>query len=259
MSKTVLITEAARAGADTRVRLDDEKLKHLRRVLRMEWDEPLLVADGSGRLLEGVLEELDDGGGVRLGAVRRVAPQPLPLELVVALPKNSTMDWLVEKAVECGATRIYPVVSSRCIVKPDRGDANKYVRRWQAIMDGAVEQSEHLWRPTITPPVSWPEFLAASRVDAGEVKSFAFISELRAEAMAEAVALHSTWKALAASGNHAVRLILGPEGGFAEQERTDLVEHGFIPLSLGAAVLRVETAVVAALTLARVIRVVSST
>ena len=257
MSKTVLITEAALAGAGTTVRLGAEKLKHLTRVLRMDWNESVLVVDGSGRLLEGVLEKLDDGGAVRLGAVCRSEPEPRPLELAIGFPKNATMDWLVEKAVECGVTRITPVVSSRGVVKPAPGDAEKYVRRWQAIMDGAVEQSERLWRPSISAPISWTEFInSPGPVSA---KSFAFISELRKEVKSEADALTETWKALQASQNAAMRLMLGPEGGFSEQERTDLVDHGFVPLSLGTAVLRVETAVVAALTLARVIRVVSST
>ncbi|MBI3557456.1 MAG: 16S rRNA (uracil(1498)-N(3))-methyltransferase [Deltaproteobacteria bacterium] len=257
MSKMVLIAEAAAAQSDTLVRLSDEKLNHLRRVLRMDWDAPLLVADGAGRLLEGMLEECDGGGAIRLGAVRRTEPRPLPFELVIALPKNTTMDWVVEKAVECGVTRITPVVSCRCVVKPHQGDAAKYVRRWQAIMDGAIEQSEHLWRPSIAASVSWSEFLSVP--DSAYTKSFAFISELRAVVKSEAEALTETWKALERSRNHAVRLMLGPEGGFADQERSELVEHGFIPLSLGTAVLRVETAVVAALTLARVIRAVSST
>lgn len=253
--KHVLVTEAAHAAPNTFVALGDEKSKHLRRVLRMEWDEPVRVLDGAGRLLAGTLEKHGaSGGGIRLTSVERTEPSGAPLELVIVLPKNATMDWVVEKAVECGVTAIYPVVTSRSVVKPGKEDGSKYVRRWQTIMDGAVEQSERLWRPEIQAPLAWEKWISS----ASEMKSFAFVSELRVSGITDEQAMRECWKQLQSAGSGAMRLLIGPEGGFSDIEREEMTRRGFIALSLGATVLRVETAVVAALTLARASRLISA-
>lgn len=238
------------------MQLADDAVKHLRRVLRMDWNERLLALDGAGRIFDATLEEEPDGAAVRLNELVRVEPQPLLLELVIALPKNATMDWVVEKAVECGVTSIVPVVSSRSVVRPSHGDEQKYVRRWQSIMDGALEQSERLWRPLIHAPVAWREFAGASSPQS--VRALLFASELRAESRSEAEDLRVTLEKLRQSRQSGLRLMIGPEGGFSEEERGELASRGFEEVSLGNAVLRVETAVVAALALARVIRIAAS-
>jgi 16S rRNA (uracil1498-N3)-methyltransferase len=244
--KRVLVTEAASQPEGTGlVRLEAEKLKHLRKVLRMEWDESVLVTDGSGRLFEAALEKIGDQGGVRLNAkIREEKPGQEPI-LFLALSKNSTMDAVVEKAVECGVSAIVPIVSSRSVVRPDSREIEKYTRRWQLIMDGAVEQSERLWRPIVEAPVSWREGLAKY----SDARGFAFVSELRAEESQDGLA--RTLEALRSAKDQRVRLMIGPEGGFTEQERSEMKQAGFQELSLGRAVLRVETAVVGALMLLR--------
>ncbi|MBI3543977.1 MAG: 16S rRNA (uracil(1498)-N(3))-methyltransferase [Deltaproteobacteria bacterium] len=252
----LLVTEAVGAAPGALVRLDPDKAKHLRKVLRMEWDERVNVLDGAGRLLEGTLEKAGDLAAVRVGALlEQSAARPSELELVVALPKNATMDWVVEKAVECGATRVTPVVSSRSVVKPPGGDETKYVRRWQAIMDEAIEQSERLWRPLVSAPAPWPEYLRSTRLPGPA--SFVFLSELRSAKRSEQELLTECWKKLHGARSSGIRLMIGPEGGFSDAEREELVASGFQSVSLGNSVLRVETAVVAALTLARIVVSVS--
>lgn len=250
----VLATEAAKAQPNSLVHIDSEKVKHLRRVLRMEWGESVRVLDGNGRLFSASLEKLGETGALQLGALERSEAVPAPLELVVVLPKNATMDWLVEKAVECGVSSIVPVIGSRSVVKPDKNDDSKYVRRWQAIMDGAVEQSERLWRPQVCAPLAWEKFIGAPF----EGKSFVFLSELRFEEQSDAEAMTQCWSQLQSAAGVPARLVIGPEGGFSDAERDQMRTSGFSSLSLGSTVLRVETAVIAALTLARASRLVSS-
>jgi 16S rRNA (uracil1498-N3)-methyltransferase len=237
--------------------LDADKVKHLRKVLRMEWGEPVLATDGAGKLNEAVLEKSGDRGVLRLGALVREEAAPAPVELAVCLPKNATMDWVVEKSVECGVTRIVPVVSSRSVVRPKPDESVKYVRRWQAIMDGAVEQSERLWRPEVSAPLAWRDWVARLEARAEAARKIAFVSELR-EARGDAEALDATWTALRKPGPAPVFLVIGPEGGMAEEERSELSGLGFEELSLGRTVLRVETAVIAALTLVRLSRCIAT-
>lgn len=240
----VHVPSAAGLAPGSGAPLTPEKLLHLRKVLRLEWESELRATDGKGRVFEARLERGGESGRVRIERLVSESSSPPPVQLVICLPKNVTMDWVVEKAVECGATSILPVVSSRSVVKPNESDLGKYVRRWQSIIDGAIEQSERAWSSEIRPPCSWEEWL---RAPAPEGRSFAFISEERGTAD-----LRATWIALQAAGLEAVRVLIGPEGGLSPAEREALA--GFEALTLGDAVLRVETAVVAALTLVRVSR-----
>ena len=132
----ILVPEADKDNAGAVVYLDSDKIKHLRKVLRMEWDEEIRALDGNGRVFQATLEKASDGGAVRLNELLRQDPAPQDLELVICLPKNTTMDWVVEKAVECGVTRVTPIVSSRSVVRVDPKETEKYVRRWQTIKIG---------------------------------------------------------------------------------------------------------------------------
>jgi 16S rRNA (uracil1498-N3)-methyltransferase len=250
-TRTVLIPEAARAAEGSALTLAPDKAAHLRKVLRLEWGEAIHATDGQGKLYEATLER-EAGGRVRLERLLHAEPRPEPVELVLCLPKNATMDWVVEKAAEVGVGAIRPVVSSRSVVKPSPGEGGKYVRRWQSIIDGAIEQSERLWRPSVEPPEPWEEWIASAR---GAAPSFAFVSESR-ERGRDREALASGWEKLRQAGKGPIRVLVGPEGGLSEPERSDLHGAGFEEISLGSAVLRVETAVVSVLTLVRLARTI---
>lgn len=252
--KWVLVPEAAQKALGQTVILESDKIKHLRKVLRMEWDEEIRVVDGHGRLFEARLEQVGDRGAVRLSALVRTEQPPLELELVVCVAKNATMDWIVEKAVECGATLITPVVSSRSVVRPDPNELDKYVRRWQTIMDEAVEQSERLYRPLVRQPHVWHDWTASLRAEPR--RSFAFVSELRM-AKTDEQALTECWQQLRAARQEPIRVMIGAEGGFSDEERDDLSRFDFSELSLGSSVLRVETAAVTTLTIVRASRLIS--
>ncbi|MEW6055415.1 MAG: RsmE family RNA methyltransferase [Bdellovibrionota bacterium] len=248
----VVVPDAAEAqGAGVAIEIEREKLKHLRKVLRTEWNEELRVIDGVGRVFRAVLEKRGDSGAARLEELLFTQPKLPETELVVCMPKNSTMDWIIEKAVECQATQVTPVVSSRSVVKPDRGDLAKYLHRWRMIADQALEQSEQAWHLRIAEPIEWKSWIKPV-----SKPSLVFSSELRGQ-VEEKGAVQSLWGDLANSKTQAVSLLIGPEGGFAPYEREELLASGWREHSLGKMVLRVETAIVSALTLMRVSRLVS--
>lgn len=253
--RTVLVPEAAAVDSGGFVRLSDASLHHLTKVLRLEWGNPIRAVDGIGGVFEAELARDGAQGGVRLGKPQRRDPKPAAVELWIGLPKSSTMDWIVEKAVECGVTAIVPVVCSRSVVRPDPKESEKYVGRWQKIMDETAEQSERTWRAHVRTPVAWSLFGESS---ASGFASFAFVSELRESGDARKLFVEC-WKKLQAHGSAPMRLLVGPEGGFSVDEREVIRKAGFEELSLGETVLRVETAVVAALTLVRLSRTLSTT
>lgn len=255
-ARTVLVPEAAAAGSGRFVALAGASLHHLVKVLRLEWGSAIRAVDGAGGLFEAELARENGRGGIRLGKLLHRDPKPTVAELWICLPKSSTMDWIVEKAVECGATAVVPVVSSRSVVRPDPKESEKYVGRWQKIMDEATEQSGRTWRALVRPPAAWPAIGEASGSGGGA--SFAFVSELRESEDAERL-FGESWKKLQANGKAPMRILIGPEGGFSPDEREEMGKSGFEELSLGKTVLRVETAVVAALTLVRLSRALSTT
>lgn len=254
--RTVLVPEAAGIESGRFVPLAGDSLHHLGKVLRLEWGSAIRVVDGVGGMFEAELAQENGRGGVRLGQLLRRDSKPVAVELWICLPKASTMDWIVEKAVECGATAVVPVVSSRSVVRPDPKESEKYVGRWQKIMDEAAEQSEHTWRALVRPPAAWPAIGEARGSDG--VASFAFVSELRESESAERL-FSESWKKLQAHGSAPMRILVGPEGGFSSDEREEMGKSGFKELSLGKTVLRVETAIVVALTLVRLSRALLTT
>lgn len=260
--RCVLLSDAADAGPGATIEVPAEKLQHLRKVLRMDWGQTFRALDGEGREFEATLEKSGERAFARLGALVRQEPAPLELELVIGLPKNATMDEVVEKAVECGATRISPVVTSRSVVIPassgSEADGGKHAQRWRRIMDGAQEQAETLWRCALERPASWRDFMTDATKGPSRGVSLAFVTELRDAGQPDAQVLAETLQSIRTAHGQELRIMIGPEGGFTSVERQELESAGFVLLSMGATVLRVETAVVSALTLARVIRMVSA-
>lgn len=248
--KTVLLPALPSGAKNSLYRLDARKAQHVRKVLRMEWGESLRVTDGKGSVYAARLEQSGDDAAVAIESLIRSDSEPHLTQLFIGLAKNNTMDWLVEKAVECGATKITPVVVTRSVVRPKADELEKYQERWQAIIDGAVEQSETPWRPMIDAPMSWKEFKKAA--ESTRCAKFSFQSELRDESEKEN--LTPTWSALQAASKGGIQLFIGPEGGFDEEERADFKAAGFEALTLGNTVLRVETAVISSLSLIKFCR-----
>jgi len=205
-----------------------EDAHHLSRVLRVEPGQQFEISDGAKVYLGEVagvsksevrfrvVEELDGGA-------------PLPaLTLYVALIKFDRFEWMVEKATEIGVARIIPVEAART----EHGlfaAAGKRVERWRKIARESSQQSRR-----VAPP-----FIEEARKLAGMVAEGC---RLRLEEQPGAELL---LRALPA-GQQPVSLLIGPEGGWTDQERTRLDGAGWLPVSLGASILRAETAAIVA-------------
>ncbi len=239
--------EAAHSwSVGTRVSMPEEKTAHLRRVLRLEHGQEVLVTDGRGQLYGAVFEVEGKKGFAQIRGLLRSEKKEHDVTLILGLPKNNTMDWVLEKAVECGASRIVPVETARSVVKVGAERGDKYLKRWGAIAEAAIEQSERLWGVEIAEPVSWNDFLSSYQAPGHPVRIACF-SESREEYEDQRIPLQEFWKAMADCQNRPIEAWIGPEGGFTESERKIIVERGFVPVSLGQQVLRVETAAVAVL------------
>lgn len=205
---------------------------HLTRVLRVEAGQRYEVSDNQGLYLAEV--ETARKQQVVFRVVERLETRPLPvrMQLFAALIKFDHFEWTLEKATELGVERIVPVISERVEKGLDRA-VGKRMERWMRIVKESAQQSRRWQLPELSAPVR----LSRAMLEEG----LRFVLE---EAGADPVlrVLPSTKQA-----DDVVKLLVGPEGGWAEHERIALREAGWKAVSLGPTVLRAETAAAAGL------------
>ena len=168
-------------------------------------------------------------------AIEREAPRAI--HLLAGITANERMDWLVEKATELGAASLTPLLAERSVLKLKGERADKKFAHWQAVAVAACEQCGRNRVPLIHPAHSLADWLAAHPA-AGAAQTTRLLLSLRPGTQP----LHA-----AATGSGAVLFLSGPEGGLSAAEEDLALAHGFAPVTLGARVLRAETAPLAAL------------
>ncbi|ADX48633.1 Ribosomal RNA small subunit methyltransferase E [Paracidovorax avenae ATCC 19860] len=207
-------------------------------VLRLQPGDAITLFDGRGGEYAATVARMGRSDvEVLVGAhdpVEREAGRSV--HLVVGMPANERMDWLVEKATELGVARIQPVAAARSVLKLSGERALKRQAHWQAIAAAACEQCGRNRVPQVEAPVPLADWLRLPPApDAARL-----VLSLREGSRP----LHD-----AAASAACVQVLHGPEGGLAPHEEDLALERGFLPASLGPRVLRAETASVAALSL----------
>lgn len=198
--------------------------EHLARVLRARPGDEALVFDGRGReALCRVTAVSRDG--VTLDIVRDTEPRrPLrDVQIVTAAPRGERMEWLVEKCVEAGASSIVAWAAARSV--RDRAGAST-LRRWRR---AALEASKQCGRADV-PVVS--DVLPLADALALTTGRTLLVADPEATATVEA----------ARGESMRVAVVVGPEGGFAPEEREAVSAAGARAFGLGPLILRVETA-----------------
>jgi len=164
------------------------------------------------------------------------------IHLVVAMPANDRMDWLVEKATELGATSIWPVMSERSVLRLKAERADKKIAHWRGIAVAASEQCGRNRLPLIHDVTTLADWLKAAAPGPAEAGTRLVLSlQDGSRPLLRAVA------GLGASS--ALTLLNGPEGGLSPAEEAAALACGFAPVTLGPRVLRAETAPLACLAL----------
>jgi 16S rRNA (uracil1498-N3)-methyltransferase len=221
-----------------------ELLHHLR-VRRISEGEVIPIFDGQGQIASATLVRLGNKSGeLAITTVNQntQSEPPYAITLAQGLAGGDKMDWVIEKAVETGASWIAPLQCERSVIKLHRSSdaerAQKRLIHWRAITQAACEQCERTVLPRVEPIQTIADY-------------FSKASDER---------LKDTLKLIFCPGDHPplatmiaplpaqnVILLIGPEGGFTPDEMELAIKADFQAVSLGKRILRTETAGIAAI------------
>ena len=216
---------SAGEALDGRIAIDGDEFHHIVRVMRYRVDDELEIVNGRGRL-----------SSVRIVAVKGRSlqalvqgfedfPQPAPrVSIAVSLTKGHAMNWLIEKLSELGVDEIRPLVCERT----DVAWSPAQLRRWEKIAAQSLKVNRKYWLTRILPPVAPAGLIAAAKETPGKV-----LLDIAATGRLQPPC---AWPVLAA---------VGPPGDFSDAEREMFVAGGFLPVLVGDAILKTETAALA--------------
>ncbi|HGG8377107.1 TPA: 16S rRNA (uracil(1498)-N(3))-methyltransferase [Neisseria meningitidis] len=215
------------------VNLPDNIVRHLN-VLRIRPNENITLFDGKGKAHAAQLTVLEKRRAEAeiLHEDTTDNESPLNITLIQSISSGDRMDFTLQKSVELGVTAIQPVISERCIVRLDGERAAKRLARWQEIVISACEQSGRNTVPPVLPIIGYRE--ALDKMPSESTKLIMSINRAR-----------KLGDIRQPSG--AIVFMVGPEGGWTEQEEQQAFDAGFQAVTLGKRILRTETAPLAAL------------
>ena len=225
--------DGARLAPGETVSLGEEAAHHMR-VRRLEVGSRVYLADGAGNQATGTLTRLAKRqADVSVAEVVHTA-RANEVHLLVPISDRDRMLWLAEKAAELGVASWRPVMWSRSRSVSPRGEGEAFGARLGGRMRSALLQSHSPWLPSVHADASPDDALGALPASG---------SRLVLDARGEPI--------LSQRITSPVTIAVGPEGGLEADEHQTLVDSGFHPVSLGANVLRFETAAIAAIAIVR--------
>lgn len=209
---------------------------HIGRSLRMKLGDDITLCSCATDYHAKILSISDERVVCEILSSEPSGSEPdIRLVLFQAMPKSDKMDMIVQKAVELGVSEIFPVLTERCVSRPDEKSLAKKRQRWQKIALEAAKQSGRGAVPNI-----------------GEALSFNDSTERMKALEASFMCYEKGGITLShdhVSGKHSIGLLIGSEGGFEQSEADHAAQNGIILTGLGKRILRCETAPIAAISI----------
>ncbi len=218
------------------VLLDERAKHHTVNVLRLKQGAKLILFNGTGNEYQATLSKAGKQAEVIIEAITESNPEsPLTIQLIQGIARGDRMDFAIQKAVELGVKQITPVFTQRSVSKLDEKRQQKRLNHWQGILISACEQSGRCVLPQLDAPTTFNNWLESQSIQDDIVNSF--ILDPGASFGLNHIQ-HS---------NKKISLIIGPEGGFTDEELLTASNKGHQRLYLGPRILRTETAGIAAI------------
>lgn len=212
---------------------------HLTKVLRLQEGDSLSIFDGKGKEFEALIEAVTEREAVLKLLKSLGSSNESPLNIIIAqgIPKADKMDYIIQKATELGVSGIIPLITSRTVpvLKGDR--ALRRRSRFRKIALEAAKQCGRKRLPEVADITLLKDLLSSSnlpdmRLILWEGETDRGLKEVLKERPPENVIC-----------------LIGPEGGFSEEEVSTAIEKGFVPVTMGKRILKTETASLAFLSI----------
>ena len=257
MPRILLHHEAAEAAAASdEFELDYETAKKITRVLRMNPGETFIGFDGRGREWDCAVVSTQGEGkrpyvrAIALNERESVAPLPLYLCVAQALPKGEKIDFVLQKGTELGVAEFWPFEAGRSVarlfIEEDGERVIARARRWRKIVESASAQCGRADVPEVRAAGDFAT-VASEAVSAG--RCFMLDESNDAKSLRQILQENPLERAegieFASDAPHII-LLIGPEGGWTDEERDWAQRYGVESVSLGSRILRTETAALVA-------------
>lgn len=211
---------------------DRGEIRHIGKVLRLRAGDRVVLFDGEGKEYHAAIASLTPHK-ISLTLLPQhwplTAESPLRIVLGLAMLKSSKFDWLIQKATELGVSEIVPFYSLRVVPRWEERRIQSRQSRWEKIVSEAAKQCGRAKVLRVHSPCSFGETLA---MEFGNTTKIFLWEKERTGSLREALVDPSS----------SIYALIGPEGGFSEQEALRAQEAGFRPIRLGPRILRAETA-----------------
>ena len=218
--------------------LSGDEHHHLSHVVRIKPQEKVWLFDEKGTSYLARVEEIGREK-TRLFILKKVTEEKPRLNIALgqALLRSKKMEFIIQKATEWGVARFIPVVTRRSLIKIQKR-SDKRTERWQRIAREASKQSGQVFFPFIEALVPLTPFLKERKE-----KKKLLLSENRGKALRDILIQYQE------NIPSSVLILVGPEGGWSDEEEQDILSHGYEAVTLGKQILRAETAALSSVAL----------
>jgi len=223
--------------ANTEIIFPREISRQIHSVLRLKAGDMVTVLDDDGHCRQVEIREVD--ARQVTGLAGEICPAPgepgVELTLCPALTQREKFEWILQKGTELGVRYFVPMITGRSLIQ-ETGGWNEKIIRWQKIVREAAEQCGRGLVPEISTPLKFADYLNRDERPRGYI----LYEREQHTGLADSVMRHLS------TGSRQIALLIGPEGGFTEDEAGQANSAGLVSVSLGARILRMETAAMAA-------------
>lgn len=218
-------------AAHARIELPKDLAHHALRVLRLRPGTAISLFDGTGGEYAATLQSDGKAAWADTAALNPIERElPGRITLLQGMASGDKMDWIVEKAVEMGITRMAPIAAQRSVLQLSGPRLEKRLQHWQRIAMAASEQCGRNRLMVVDTPTTLAQALPTVTAD------IVFLCHPEdGRTLAESLPSHT----------QQIALLVGPEGGWSDAELACAHQSGALPLVLGPRVLRTETAAIA--------------
>jgi len=222
--------------------IDGAEARHIYKVLRMKPGDHIILMDADGKRFRSIIQSIIHGKVKVLIKESYSPPEPSPIEIIlcISLIRSDPMDYVIQKSSELGVDIIQPFYSERSIVKIPKERLASRLKHWNEVAKNAAKQCGRIAPAKVLSPISLEEVLKnwGSYKEAYERHLLRLVLWEEEKSQSIKMILKKAKKIKKIIG------VIGPEGGFCNDEVIQFNRFGFLPVSIGRRILRAETAAV---------------